>query len=519
MSTLWRGFASQFFLMMYLSNQSAFAAEALTGNVEKFELGGSAETAPRNGAVKGTDEPHNNGALNASTATSEFNLNADKGGSSLNSSAKGAGFDLNANQNSGTGLVLQGGVEDTGSLNHSLKLIPQGPSKSKVLSGEAKQTNYPIADAQDKPTPTKPVPFFPESVQANPPRVQHYIPPISSYTLSPRIGVLSAPGYNVPSVQTVKGVSSYVPGFEVSSIQKNDHIIDTQTTGHTEGITRSGGITAYTPAYGVHTMQTRYYGSTDSGPIYASKNGVTTYMPGFDIGLVPSITPTSGVMSSSNSKSATTHSGITAYVPGFEVAMVPTSKVTDTWHPGRVETVAIADFSKNTLSGVWYSPSAAASIPQLVAGTKALPVNREYVQPIVADDNRGLKAIQQVLSKPHSSMGADWDAWYEKIGHSIYSRWERAEVGPGSATIRITVDQSRNMFCEVVGFRPAANVDSDSVAETAFRVTALRAVNDLSQYEIPELPALSARKHSVTFDLEMSRAVNGPSGVIVAVPR
>ncbi|MDZ4832992.1 MAG: hypothetical protein SGJ27_04255 [Candidatus Melainabacteria bacterium] len=519
MSTLWRGFASQFFLLMCVSNQSAFAAEPLVGNIEKIELGGTADSASLQGSAK--------------TSTSSLNAFANRDGASLNSSANHGSSNLNSilNNNSknlnssathiaSPGLVLQGGIEDGGALNNSAKLIPDGASKPTLLKGETKQINFPIADSRDQNPPKKPVPLFPISITPSPFGAPHIIPPISSYTLSPGIGIVSTPGYNVPTVKSVKGVSAYVPGFEVSTVRSNDHIITTQQTRHSEGVTRSGGVTSYGSGYSVQSIRDLHYGTASGGGGgYSTGRGVVTYVSGFDVATVPSVNYTAANNARSNTNVITTRSGISSYVPGFEVAIASPPKVTNTWHPGKVEIVAMADHSKNTLSGVWYSPSSLESMPQLLAGTEALPANKTYAHAIVAEDNQGLKATAQILSKPHTAMGSDWDAWYDKVGRSIYSRWQRAEVGPGSAKVRINVDQFRNLSCEVVDFRPAAYVDSDSVSETAFRVTALRAVHDLSQYEIPELPPLPAHKYAVTFDIEMARAVNGPTGFIVAAPR
>lgn len=513
MSTLWRGLASQFLLIACV-NQNALAAEPLTGSVEKFEIGTTAETLSLSGASKTAD-------LKSSTATGGFNLNAaGTGSTSLNGNANHAELNGNSSQNSGSGLVLQGGIEDGGSLNHSAKLIPDHASKPTVLNGDAKQVNLPIADSKD-PAPKKPISMYPVSATpATPTGAPHFIPPISSYGLSPRIGVITTPGYNVPSVTTVKGVSSYVPGFEVSTVKTNDHVVNVQQFRGSDGIISSGGVTSYVPGLSVQTVRSIYYGTgTGGGNGRATGSGVMSYVSGYEVASVPAVNY-SGVRSmSSDNNAVTTRSGITSYVPGFEVTIAAAPKTSNTWVPGHIETIAMADFNKNTISGVWSSPSTLETMPQLVAGTESLPTNRIYVQPIIADDHKGLKATAQILSVPHSSMGADWDAWYDKIGRSIYSRWERAEVGPGSAKVRITVDQFRSLSCEVVGFRTAAYAEADSVSETAFRVTALRAVNDLSQYEIPELPPLPANKHAVTFDLEMSRAINGPTGFIVAAPR
>lgn len=515
MSTLWRGIASQFFLIISV-NQIALAAEPLTGNIEKFDMSAAAETGSLTGAAK-------NGNLKSSSATGGFNLNATNSDSAtLDSSAKSAGKDLNGNlnQNSGSGLVLQGGIEDGGSLNHSAKLTPDRASKPMLLKGETKQVNFPLAGFNDH-APQKPISMSPVSATpAIPTGAPHFIPPISSYSLNPRIGVITTPGYSVPSTTTVKGVSSYVPGFEVTSVKTNDHVVNTQTLRHSDSITRSGGVTSYIPGLSVQTVSSVYYGTgTGGGNGRAIGRGVMSYVSGYEVATVPTVVRNSVSSMSSDSKVVTTHGGVTSYVPGFATTIAAVPKTSSTWNPGHVETVAMADFSKNTISGVWYSPSTVDSIPQLVANTETLPSNRQYVTPIIADDNKGLRATAQILSVPHSSMGADWDAWYDKIGRSIYSRWERAEVGPGAAKVRITVDQFRNLSCQVVGFRTAAYAEADSISETAFRVTALRAVNDLSQYEIPELPPLPVNKHSVTFDLEMSRTVNGPSGFIVAAPR
>ncbi len=512
MSTLWRGFASLFFLVIGTSNQNAFASDALTGGIAKFEVGASSLDAA---AHSRSSNASAQSGLSGSTTRSE---------AESKSAAKSAG-DL---KGSTASVVLQGGIEDGGSLNNSAKLIPDKASKPTLLKGETKQTNFPIGNVYEHVLPKQPVAQVPMIVPSTTVYTPHFIPPISSYGLSPRIGIITRPGYSTPSTQTIKGVTSYVPGFEVTQVKTNEHNFNNQTMRHTEAITSSGGVSTYVPGYSVDSIKDRYFGSIGLGHnVISSRRGVVAYVPGYETSTVPVTTYSTSRSSSSDTNIITTRSGISSYVPGFEATTATTTNTSSTWHPGQVEVVASADYTKNTLSGVWYSPSAVQTIPQLVAGTEALPVNREYAQPVnreyaqpvVADDHQGLKATAQILSKPKSSMGSDWDAWYDKIGRAIYSRWERAEVGPGSAKVRITIDQFRNMSCEVVGFRPAAFTEHDSISETAFRVTALRAVRDLSQYEIPELPPLAPHKYAVTFDLEMTRAINGPSGFIVAAPR
>jgi hypothetical protein len=126
-----------------------------------------------------------------------------------------------------------------------------------------------------------------------------------------------------------------------------------------------------------------------------------------------------------------------------------------------------------------------------------------------------LTAQAFLLPELRTSVVSNWDDWYQRVAGAIYSGWQNQQVGPGVATMRVTVTRTRQLSCQVEDFTPAADIERNADAETIFREAALRAVHLVNKFEIPDFPN-NASESSVSFDVQMRRLVGGKPGVDVA---
>jgi hypothetical protein len=413
-------------------------------------------------------------------------------------------------------ITLQGGVKDAADLKHSVELTPGDNPR---LQSGAKQNKFPLSVRKEAPA-SKPSQDYTSQTPSlgTPARTEHVMPPISTYQLRPSLGVTHSPGYAIKSVQNGKGISAYVPGFEVEHVSTNNHVVSSSKSYSTPVRTTYSGNRSVRNTWALEMPLVR---GSDHGASNSPTNkliigrGVVSYDEEHNVSAaLNSERKTSRVTQTS----VTTRSGVASYEPGYEVTLVAAPKTNSLWIPGHDSLIASASMSKQTLGGIWYSPEPVATVVEPNPGVDNIHPEYVYAQPVVADRGNGLTATARLLPGAESAMGSEWDDWFDSIGRSIYSRWQRADVGPGTVRIRVNVDRFRNLNCEVVNFRPATFVARDTVAETAFRITALRAVRDLSTYEIPELPTFSAQKHSINFDMDMSRSVDGSEGFHIAKP-
>jgi hypothetical protein len=78
-------------------------------------------------------------------------------------------------------------------------------------------------------------------------------------------------------------------------------------------------------------------------------------------------------------------------------------------------------------------------------------------------------------------------------------------------------NQITTFQAELIEFIPATDVERNIPRETEFRETAVKIVDQVGFFEIPDFPKPPANQ--VTFDIDLKRTVNGPTGVsIVGVP-
>jgi hypothetical protein len=418
--------------------------------------------------------------------------------------------------NWGSSNFLQGGVKQVAPLHPSLKVIPGTyDSVKSPLNGGAHKSIFPLGTeliqyrggVQVAPPPEQLYPGSPSSAR----RIGGVIPPVSSYQLTPRTGVMNFdPALETSTFTTVKGVTTYVPGYQAATSPAVQNSISSYTPGYDGAtVTTHKGITSYISGYEAPVV-----GASGDLGTPASHKGITVFDPGLEVS-------TTAVMTASQTP-ASTIGGLTSWVPGSEIYKAPSAEVSiattrsgvTCWAPGYEVSVSTPGLIKNTLGGSW---SSTVNNPIAMRATAlSLVPNKMFTQAVVAPPLEATALLMPELRVTAESL--TWDDWYKHIAKAIYSGWQCAEVGPGVATVRVTVTSSRNLSCEVVDFTPAEGVTRDVATETAFREAALHSVNLVNKFEIPEFPTLG-NKQEVTFDVQMKRTVSGPLGPVVVPAR
>jgi hypothetical protein len=441
-----------------------------------------------------------------------------KGGVEKRAASASAGALSGSADSWGSSNFLQGGVNQIAPLHPSLKVIPGTyDSAGKPLSGGAHKSMFPLgADliqyqggVQVAPPPEQLYPGSPSSAR----RIGGSIPPVSSYQIIPRTGVMNFdPSLETSTFTSVKGVTTYVPGYQAARAPAAQSSISSYTPGYdsaSASVTTHKGITSYDSAYEAPVV-----GASGDLGTPASHKGITVFDPGLEVS-------TTAVMTASQTPSSTI-GGLTSWVPGTEIYKAPSAEVSISqtrsgvtcWAPGYEVSVSTPGLIKNTLGGSW---SSTVNEPVgLRATEKSLVPNKIFTQAVVAPPLEAKALLLPELRVTAESL--TWDDWYKRMAKAIYSGWQAAEVGPGVATVRVTVTKSRNLSCEVVDFTPAADVSRDVATETAFREAAVKSVNLVNKFEIPEFPSLGD-KQEVTFDVQMKRTVSGPLGPVVVPAR
>ncbi|HNB21344.1 MAG TPA: hypothetical protein PKZ32_02945 [Candidatus Melainabacteria bacterium] len=403
--------------------------------------------------------------------------------------------------------LLNGSIKDEAALNPSLILLPGASDKNRGLNGGingqqpmAGQVNQFAGNQHFFPGQASPSPFGRPGAPLNAAAgwATHPIPPISSYTLTPRNGVMTfdpsysvtpgstvrgvteiAPRYQSRQWETRKGVTSYVPGYEVSRAESEQSGFKVQMFGPGMGL-RGGPITG-----GVGFKLT-------GDPV--TKDGVTSYAPGYEVkkvtekrGSVSDYTP-GGLLTHTQSRS-----GVVTYAPGYEVSIM------------------VPGYRKETLGGQYSAPT---NTGLLASAGKLTTGGGEFAEPVVAQETP-MRADALLLPSLNATVAPTWNDWYHRVAGAIYARWQSVDVGPGVATVRVTVTKDRSLSAQVEDFQPADSVERNVDAETNFKQCALNAVELVKQYEIPKFPE-NADLPRVTFDLEMKRNVESRPGFDVA---
>jgi hypothetical protein len=434
-------------------------------------------------------------------------------------------------QGKSTDDFLQGGIKNEATLNPSLKVIPGQARKSAPLRAETPQYFYPTSAKLtqfhgNQQVPTLDVsqrPFLPSNVEqfSGSGRVGHPIAPISSYTLTPEISTVRHTSSGSTVVSSQKGVSSYVPGYEISTVHSQKGV-STYVPGHVyplQQITTHGGIATYDPNHGTisnfHALPLNGagHGSLQAAPQPPSKEGVTAYAPGYAAVPVPATSLATSTPGDSL-LTPTIHSVTATRVPGYQIAIKTPRNGVVCWNSSYEATTVNPGLIKNTLGGMWYSERPEGQ------SASALGLKPVYAEALIDPTHRPLKAVALGLPGTHQIANTEitWEEWYKRVARAVYARWQNEDVGPGHATVSVTVTRDRMLVGKVTNFTPAVDVERDVAAETNFRESAVKAVNLVSQFEIPEFPP-TANVPAVTFEIDMKRDVDGPVGFdVAAVP-
>ncbi|HEY9676376.1 MAG TPA: hypothetical protein V6C76_00070 [Drouetiella sp.] len=439
--------------------------------------------------------------LNAGTSSTQLNAGTSStqltGGAKVDALKSGAAQPvLNGGAAQSHKAPLQGGIKDDAQMRSSLRLtkpasdhgVPLAPRAGSVfIPGQVTQFSGGTSSGSLAPIPQN---ATPANTTYNHP--QHgVIPPVSTYTMTrSNSRTWVAPGYEVtpssesrstasvpPSSSTSatynqKGVTTWAPGFNVTSVTQDTSF------GWSAPLVGNGvgtGLAAYIPKYQVHKI-------TDVMP-------PTAYDP-------PMVT----------------RSGVTSYKPGFEVTVTSRSAGVVTWTPGYEISKTITGVNKETLSGIWHTGGAPSP---LVASQGILPTPQ--FTKILVPDQKPLYATTLLLPQLRSQAQEKltWDDWYKRVANAVYCRWQYAEVCPGTATVRMVVTKDREVGCQLIDFQPAPDIKRDQKAETKFRESAVKAVDMVTKFEIPDLPT-PFNGDKVVFDLDLRRTVDGPGGVDIA---
>lgn len=381
------------------------------------------------------------------------------------------------------GKTLEGGVKDEASLKPHLDVIPGSQGKPAGTPMGAGITQYAGGNSY-KPGQPLPHPVF-RAPSGPSPHIRTYggtIPPVSTYTLTPRNGIMtfgpssqtrfeSTGGGTISVGSSYKGITTYGDADEIKITPSRN------------------GIMTWSPGFGVYSS-----GSLPMAHASTTISGISTYRPGYEV------------------KEAAGTKGIKSYSPGYEVAIKPSRKGIVAYSPGYEVAVSVPGLIKSSLGGNWSAGSPGGD-GGLNATPIGIPANMIFAQPVLpgALDARPL-LLDGVAAEP---VAENWQQWYTKTASAIYSRWQYAAVGPGLARVRVTVTANRDIVGQVEDFTPAEGVERDIHAETEFREAALRSVNLLSRFEIPSFPRGSA-KTEVVFAVDMRRTVDGAAGFDVA---
>jgi hypothetical protein len=146
-----------------------------------------------------------------------------------------------------------------------------------------------------------------------------------------------------------------------------------------------------------------------------------------------------------------------------------------------------------------------AAVHGVLRGDQALAA-----RPLVSQFRSTPRLLTELLA-PKEKRSVSWDEWYKRVCRTVYDQWLLDDTGPGKACIHVTAWSSRDIECKIVDFSPASGTLRDSVQESSFREAALRAVRSLDRCLVLEFPTQFLQT-KVDFDLDISRAVDGPFG-------
>jgi len=382
--------------------------------------------------------------------------------------------------------LLQGGVKEDASLHPSLKVLPAPSGHGEYLKGWTSQNMYPLdADLVQYAGGTKyiggqPAPKLRSLLPSIDRSLHGVIPPISSYLLVPHNTIMwSAPGYDIFVHTSSKTDSNHFSSFKGVSFNSGK------------------GVNSWDNGY-----ETKRQNVRDHIPM--ENKGITSWVPGYEVSKTQEAT---FVVGTGNEVKNTDHSDVTQRSSTSPVFISTSRRGVVCWAPGYEVSVQSASLVKTSLGGFWSAP-AKTNTPKFPDWT-----GKTFLQAVAPPLTLVAPTLSLPGAKPLLTNSNDqWNNWYKSIARAIYARWQCAEVGPGLATVRVSVTKDRFLSCQIVDFSPLNEGERNVASEQAFREAAVKAVNDVNKFEIPELPPLSG-SNQVTFDVQMKRTVDGPSGI------
>lgn len=418
-------------------------------------------------------------------------------GSSSSAGSLNGSVNANYNRPLTTGIIrsgaLQGGIKSESSINPSLRVIPQFGGRAAgqgaylrpglPRSDEFAPVQYkggvraggPLSGAEED---NGPAIYYGDTARGNTGRFLHgVIPPISTYVRTPANGVIN-----------YGPASSYLP-----SVVGTDHLED-PAPAHYKTVGR--GITVLAPELSVSELP------MPKSPGQPECAAVTMIRPG--MGGFTSAMNTCGIVRTAmanNTPSAVaephyiTRGGVTA-LPGYEVTITP---------PG---------LAKETLGGLWSAHDAGPAPSSLMATARPITAQPMYTRAEPVSNMATAALLPQFAAGRKCT---DWGDWYRTVARAIYSRWQTADVCPGTAKLEVTVKADHDITARVIDFVPAADIERNVPKETEFRETSVRIVDNIGFFEIPDFPG---QQDQVVFDIDLKRTVDGPTGVsVVGFPK
>ncbi|CAN5153632.1 hypothetical protein BH11CYA1_BH11CYA1_16950 [soil metagenome] len=390
---------------------------------------------------------------------------------------------------------LQGGVKNESQLNPSLRLFPQYQGQVNG-NGAYGRSMSPLKDTY-MPEQIRgnvhtgglgggigggPVELLGDTARGGNGKMYGMIAPISSYNRTPAHGVVN-----------------YIPGSDFTSVFSGGNRTVESAPNHFQTIGR--GVTVLSPELAVSSIPIPIPITPQPSMILGGR------MVGPTLGtLTQAIQPTMlmiapGVYTISNLRTSLPQVEETHYItkhgittaPGYEVTITP---------PGQ---------SKETLGGRWSANQPTPVSLSAVPGT--LQSQRIFTQVEPVSEMARANVLTQFQATPCDT----WPQWYRVVAKAIYTRWQTADVCPGTAKLEVIIKPDHDIQGRVVEFVPAADVERNIPRETEFRETAVKIVDQVGFFEIPDFPKPPANQ--VTFDIDLKRTVDGPTGVsIVGVP-
>jgi len=387
---------------------------------------------------------------------------------------------------------LQGGIKEESSLNPSLRLTPQYQGRADANNGLGRSLNP--MKGQYVPETIRgsvhtggseggisdgPVQFLGGTPRGGNTGMHGVISPISSYQRTPASGVIN-----------------YIPGSSTSFTSEGSLQSKNLMPEHYQTVGR--GVVVLTPELTVSSVPRvpaiPMFGGCNRGSalsaVQAMQTSVQMIAPGGNTGdIIRSFLP------AGDDTHYVTRHGITT-APGYEVTITP---------PG---------LSKETLGGAWSTNPTTPTSPIELRATP-FPMLSQHIFNRIEPAAEVARA--GVLADLQPGKCDTWPQWYRAVARSIYTHWQAVDVCPGTAKLEVTVKADHDISGQVIEFTPAADIERNVQRETEFREMAVKIVDQIGFFEIPDFP--NPPSSQVVFDIDLKRTVNGPTGIsVVGVP-